>query len=50
MRRLKRKWRIYADSDFRKAFKDELKLGRKWAGLAQNVIIVSVENPALKAI
>lgn len=39
---------IYADADFRKAFKDELKLGRKWAGLAQNVTIVSVENPALK--
>ena len=39
---------IYADVDFRKAFKDELKLGRKWAGLAQNITIVSVENPALK--
>ena len=39
---------IYADAGFRKAFKDELKLGRKWAGLAQNIIIVSVENPALK--
>ena len=39
---------IYADNDFRKAFKDELKLGRKWAGLAQSIIIVSVENPALK--
>jgi N-acyl-D-amino-acid deacylase len=39
---------IYADSEFRKAFKDELKLGRKWAGLAQNAVIVSVENPALK--
>jgi len=41
---------IYADGTFRKAFKDELKLGRKWAGIAQNVIIVSVENPALKAL
>lgn len=40
---------IYADGDFRKAFKDELKLGRKWAGLAQSIMIVSVENPALKA-
>jgi len=39
---------IYADSDFRTAFRDELKLGRKWAGIAQGVIIVSVENPALK--
>jgi N-acyl-D-amino-acid deacylase len=39
---------IYGDSEFRKAFKDELKLGRKWAGLAQNAIVVSVENPALK--
>lgn len=39
---------LYADSDFRKAFKAELKLGRKWAGLAQSIIIVSVENPALK--
>jgi len=39
---------IYADPKFRQAFKDELKLGRKWAGLAQNIIVVSVENPALK--
>ncbi|MEQ1773362.1 MAG: amidohydrolase family protein [Burkholderiales bacterium] len=39
---------IYADDNFHKAFKDELKLGRKWAGLAQSIIIVSVENPALK--
>jgi N-acyl-D-amino-acid deacylase len=39
---------IYADADFRKAFKNELKLGRKWAGLAQNATIVSVQNPALK--
>jgi N-acyl-D-aspartate/D-glutamate deacylase len=39
---------IYADSSFRQAFKEELKLGRKWAGLAQNVTIVSVQNPALK--
>ena len=39
---------IYADGDFRKAFKEELKLGRKWAGLARNVTIMSVENPALK--
>ncbi len=41
---------IYADADFRKAFKDELKLGRKWAGLAQNVTIISVENPSLKMV
>jgi len=39
---------IYADAGFRAAFKEELKLGRKWAGLAQNVIVVSVENAALK--
>ncbi|MGH8700897.1 MAG: N-acyl-D-amino-acid deacylase family protein, partial [Burkholderiales bacterium] len=37
---------IYADAGFRAAFKEELKQGRKW--VAQNVIIVSVENPALK--
>ena len=41
---------IYADAGFRKAFKEELKLGRKWAGLARNVIIVSLENPALKSL
>lgn len=39
---------IYADSAFKQAFKKELKLGRKWAGLAQNAVIVSVQNPALK--
>ncbi len=39
---------IYADAGFRKAFKAELKLGRKWAGLARNAIIVSVENPTLR--
>jgi N-acyl-D-amino-acid deacylase len=39
---------IYADAGFRAAFKAELKLGRKWANLAQNVIVVSVENPDLK--
>ena len=39
---------IYADAGFRAAFKEELKLGRKWAGLAQNVIVVSVENAALR--
>jgi len=39
---------IYADTGFREAFKAELKLGRKWATLARNVIIVSVENPGLK--
>lgn len=40
---------VYADAAFRAAFRAELKLGRKWAGLAQNVIVVSVANPALKA-
>jgi len=39
---------IYADAGFRAAFKEELKHGRKWATLAKNVIVVSVENPALK--
>jgi N-acyl-D-aspartate/D-glutamate deacylase len=39
---------IYADAAFREAFKQELKLGRKWATLANNVIVASVENPALK--
>ena len=39
---------IYADPAFREAFKAELKQGRKWATLAKNVIVVSVENPALK--
>lgn len=39
---------IYADKEFREGFKEELKQGRKWATLAQNVTIVSVENPALK--
>ena len=39
---------IYADAGFRTAFKQELKLGRKWTNLARNAIVVSVENPALK--
>ena len=39
---------IYADTAFRTAFKEELKQGRKWIG--KNVIIVGVENPALKAL
>jgi len=39
---------IYADPAFRAAFKEELKLGRKWTTLARNVIVVAVENPALK--
>ena len=41
---------IYGDPAFRKAFKDELKLGRKWAGLAQGAMVISVGNPALKAL
>ena len=40
---------IYADANFKKTFREELKLGRKWTGLAQSITIVSVENPALKA-
>ncbi|MGH8623672.1 MAG: amidohydrolase family protein, partial [Burkholderiales bacterium] len=39
---------IYADAGFRAAFKEELKQGRKW--VARNVIIVAVENPALKSL
>lgn len=39
---------IYADPAFRDAFKAELKLGRKWAGVVRNTIVVSVENPELK--
>ena len=39
---------IYADTAFRTEFKEELKQGRKWIG--KNVIIVGVENPALKAL
>jgi len=39
---------IYADAGFRAKFKEELKEGRKWTTLARNVIVVSVENPALK--
>lgn len=39
---------IYADKEFREGFKEELKQGRKWATLAKNVIVVSVENPDLK--
>ena len=39
---------IYADAGFRAAFKEELKQGRKWATLAKNAIVVSVENPALR--
>ena len=43
-----RQMAIYGDGGFRAAFKAELKQGRKWATLAKNVIVVSVENPALK--
>ena len=39
---------IYADLQFRARFKEELKEGRKWTTLARNVIVVSVENPAMK--
>lgn len=43
-----RQMAIYADPAFRQAFKEELKLGRKWTGLARNVIVVAVEDPCLK--
>jgi len=39
---------IYADAGFRARFREELKEGRKWSTLARNVIVVSVENPAMK--
>jgi N-acyl-D-aspartate/D-glutamate deacylase len=39
---------LYADPGFRTRFKEELKEGRKWSTLARNVIVVSVESPALK--
>jgi len=39
---------IYADAGFREAFKEELKLGRKWAGVVKNAIVVSVVNPELR--
>jgi N-acyl-D-aspartate/D-glutamate deacylase len=39
---------LYADPAFRTRFKAELKEGRKWSTLARNVIVVSVESPALK--
>ena len=40
---------IYADKAFREAFKAELKEGRKWATLARGVIVMTAENPSLKA-
>jgi N-acyl-D-amino-acid deacylase len=43
-----RQMALYADPAFRQAFKDELKLGRKWTTLAKNVGIAHVHNPALK--
>jgi N-acyl-D-amino-acid deacylase len=39
---------IYADPAFRAAFKDELKLGRKWTGSVRGAMVVSVVNPELK--
>jgi N-acyl-D-aspartate/D-glutamate deacylase len=39
---------IYADSAFRAAFKEELKLGRKWTGSVRGATVVSVTNPDLK--
>ena len=39
---------IYADPAFRSAFKDELKLGRKWTGSVRGATVVSVVNPDLK--
>ena len=39
---------IYADPAFRAAFKEELKLGRKWTGSVRGAMVVSVVNPDLK--
>ena len=39
---------IYADPAFRGAFKEELKLGRKWTGSVRGATVVSVVNPDLK--
>ena len=39
---------IYADPAFRAAFKEELKLGRKWTGSVRGATVVSVANPELK--
>jgi N-acyl-D-aspartate/D-glutamate deacylase len=39
---------VYADSAFRAAFKEELKLGRKWTGSVRGATVVSVVNPELK--
>jgi N-acyl-D-amino-acid deacylase len=39
---------VYADSAFRSAFKEELKLGRKWTGSVRGATVVSVVNPDLK--
>jgi N-acyl-D-aspartate/D-glutamate deacylase len=39
---------IYADPAFRAAFKEELKLGRKWTGSVRGATAVSVVNPELK--
>jgi N-acyl-D-aspartate/D-glutamate deacylase len=43
-----RQMAIYADPEFRARFREELKEGRKWTTLARNVIVVSVENEAMK--
>ncbi len=40
---------IYADPAFRAAFKEELKLGRKWSGAVRGTTVVSVVNPELKS-
>lgn len=40
---------IYSDPEFRAAFKEELKLGRKWTNQAQKITVFKVSNPKLKA-
>ena len=39
---------VYADPAFRAAFKDELKLGRKWTGSVRGAMVASVVNPDLQ--
>jgi N-acyl-D-aspartate/D-glutamate deacylase len=39
---------IYADKEFREEFKEELKQGRKWAGVVRSSTVVSVVNPELR--
>ena len=44
---LEQQLKIYADPAFRTAFKEELKLGRKWS--SKGITVFKVSNPKLKA-